>query len=374
MSNNPLKRLEAFGQSIWMDFLSRGSLLSGQLQRWIDEDGVSGVTSNPSIFEKAIVESHDYDDTIEQLRAKGKNPAAIYDALTVEDIQHTADLFRPVYDRTQGADGYVSLEVSPHLANDTEGSTAEARRLWQMVGRPNLMVKIPGTAAGLPAIRQLISEGININVTLLFGLPRYQEVIEAYFSGLESRVSRGQPVDRIASVASFFLSRIDVLVDPMLEKIMHSSDTGKAAIAQKLHGEIAIASAKAAYQIFEKAVQSQRFQKLAAQGAHRQRLLWASTSTKNPAYIDVKYVEPLIGPDTINTVPVETLEAYRDHGDPAPRLTTGVDRANEQIRQLSELGIDIHAITRQLEDEGVAKFNKSYDQLLARLTEKVKTT
>jgi transaldolase len=374
MSNNPLKRLEAFGQSIWMDFLSRGSLHSGQLQRWIDEDGVTGVTSNPSIFEKAIVDSHDYDDTIEQLRTGGKNPAGIYDALTVEDIQHTADLFRPVYDLTKGADGYVSLEVSPHLANDTEGSIAEARRLWKMVGRPNLLVKIPGTAAGLPAIRQLISEGININITLLFGLPRYQEVIEAYFSGLESRVSRGQPVNGIASVASFFLSRIDVLVDPMLEKIMNGSDAEKATIAKKLHGEIAIDSAKAAYQIFEKAVQSQRFQKLEALGAHRQRLLWASTSTKNPAYSDVKYVEPLIGPDTINTVPVETLEAYRDHGDPAPRLTDGVDMANKQLRQLAELGIDINAVTRQLEEEGVAKFNKSYDQLLARLTEKVKTT
>jgi transaldolase len=374
MSKNPLKVLEAFGQSIWMDFLSRGSLTSGQLQRWIDKDGVSGVTSNPSIFEKAIVDSHDYDVAIEQYRAAGSSPAEMYDALTVEDIRHTADLFRPIYDRTQGADGFVSLEVSPHLANDTQGSIAEARRLWQMVGRPNLMVKIPGTAAGLPAIRQLISEGINVNITLLFGLPRYQEVIDAYFSGLESRVSRGQPVNGIASVASFFLSRIDVLVDPLLEKIMQGNDPEKASMAQKLHGEIAIASAKVAYQIFDKAVQSQRFQKLAAHGARKQRLLWASTSTKNPEYSDVKYVEPLIGPDTINTVPVETLEAYRGHGDPASRLADGADVANEHLHQLEPLGIDIHAVTHQLEMEGVEKFNKSYDQLLSRLAEKVKAT
>ncbi len=370
MKANPLKELEAFGQSIWMDFLRRGVLTSGQLQRWIDEDGVSGVTSNPSIFEKAIVDSHDYDAAIEQLRAAGKSPAEIYDALTVADIQQTADHFRPIYERTRGGDGFASLEVSPHLANDSAGSIAEARRLWQAVDRPNLMIKIPGTPAGLPAIRQLISEGINVNITLLFGLPRYREVIEAYFSGLESRAARGLPIGNIASVASFFLSRIDVLVDPMLEKMVNGGQAAKASLARPLQGQIAIASAKIAYQIYLQAVESERFRKLAALGAGRQRLLWASTSTKNPAYSDVKYVEALIGPETINTLPVETLDAYRQHGQPAARLQDEVDQAYLQMQSLPSLGIDIDAVTRQLEVEGVEKFNRSYDQLLERLREK----
>ena len=373
MNQNPLKKLETFGQSIWMDFLRRGALTSGQLKRWIIEDGVSGVTSNPSIFEKAIVESHDYDKDIERLIGSGKNPAEIYDNLTISDIQQTADLFRPVYEHTEGADGFVSLEVSPHLANDTPGSIAEARRLWQTVNRPNLMVKIPGTPAGIPAIRQLIGEGININITLLFGLPRYQEVIEAYFSGLESRVSQGLPIHTIHSVASFFLSRIDVLVDPLLESKLNDSDSMKAQRAQSLHGQAAIASAKLAYQIYEQSVQGQRFQKLSASGAQRQRLLWASTSTKNPAYSDIKYIEPLIGPETINTLPVEALIAYRDHGRPADRLRDGLDRAHIQMQYLADLGIQIDQVTQQLEAEGVQKFIKSYDQLLQRLVEKVKT-
>ena len=371
MNRNPLKNLEVLGQSIWMDFLQRGALTSGQLQRWIVDDGVSGVTSNPSIFEKAIVDSHDYDDAIKQLKAGGKNPAEIYDALTISDIQQTADLFRPVYERTGGGDGFVSLEVSPHLANDTAGSIAEARRLWQTVNRPNLMVKIPGTAAGMPAIRQLISEGINVNITLLFGLPRYQEVIEAYFSGLESRVAQGLPVHTISSVASFFLSRIDVLVDPLLETIMKGSDAVEVPAAQTLHGQVAIASAKIAYQIYEELVQSQRFQKLAGNGARRQRLLWASTSTKNPAYSDTKYIEPLIGAETINTLPVEALNAYRDHGSPADRLRDGLDQSLAHLQNLADLGIQIDIVTRQLEAEGVEKFNKAYDQLLERLSKKV---
>ncbi|HEX9018766.1 MAG TPA: transaldolase [Anaerolineaceae bacterium] len=372
MNQNPLIKLESFGQSVWMDFIRRGVLVSGQMQRWIDEDGLSGVTSNPTIFEKAIIESQDYDADIERLKAKGASPAGIYDALTIDDIQRTTDLFRPVYDRAHGGDGFASLEVSPHLANDAEGSIREARRLWQAVNRPNVMIKIPGTQAGLHAIQELISEGINVNITLLFGLPRYEQVIEAYYAGLERRIAQGLAVDTIASVASFFLSRIDVLVDPQLEKIIIGSDAGKARDAQALHGQIAIASAKAAYQIFEQSIQGQRFQKLASHGARRQRLLWASTSTKNPKYSDVMYIEPLIGDQTINTMPVETLDAYRDHGDPAPRLTEGVDDARAQINQLSGLGIDINQVTHQLEVEGVDKFNHSYDQLLEQLAEKVK--
>jgi transaldolase len=371
MNQNPLKKLETYRQSIWMDFLQRGALTSGQLQRWILEDGVSGVTSNPSIFEKAIVDSHDYDSDIEHLIRLGKNAAEIYDALTIADIQQTADLFHPLYDLTEGADGFVSLEVSPHLANDTAGSIAEARRLWQAVNRSNLLVKIPGTPAGIPAIRHLIGEGINVNITLLFGLPRYQEVINAYFSGLESRVLQGLPINKISSVASFFLSRIDVLVDPLLETIIHGSDAAKTQSAQTLHGQVAIASAKGAYQIFEQSVQSQRFQKLRARGAQQQRLLWASTSTKNPAYSDTKYIEPLIGPETINTLTVEALNAYRDHGSPADRLKDGLDQASIHLKNLADLGIQIDQITHQLEAEGVEKFNRSYDQLLQRLAEKV---
>ncbi len=372
MDQNPLKKLESFGQSIWMDFIRRGVLTSGQLQRWIDEDGVSGVTSNPTIFEKAIVDSHDYDDAIEQFKEAGKSSPQIYEALTIDDIRNTADVFRPIYDQTRGGDGFVSLEVSPHLANDTDGSIAEAKRLWRLVHRPNVLIKIPGTQAGIPAIRALLSEGINVNITLLFGLPRYEEVIDAYLSALESRVSMGLPVDSVASVASFFLSRIDVLVDPMLEKIANGSDAEKASLAQSLHGQIAIASAKSAYQIFERSVQGRRFQALAARGAHKQRLLWASTSTKNPAYSDIKYVEALIGPDTVNTVPVKTLDAYRDHGNPAPRLKDDAEQAAQKLHTLGDLGIDLDAVTHQLEVEGVEKFSKSYDQLLDRLAEKIR--
>lgn len=369
MPENPLRKLEAYGQSIWMDFIRRGTISSGELKKWIDEDGVSGVTSNPSIFEKAIGGSHDYDHAIHSLAVQGVSVDEIYQAVTVEDIQRAADLFRPQYDRLDGKDGFVSIEVSPHLAHDTEGTIAEAQRLWDAVNRPNLMVKVPATRAGIPAIRKLIADGLNINITLLFGLPRYREVIEAYLSGLADRVDRDQSVERIASVASFFLSRIDVLVDPLLEKIIQASGE-KSELAQRLKGQMAIASAKVAYRIFQEQFTSPRFQKLAAHGARPQRLLWASTSTKNPAYSDVKYVEALIGPQTINTITVETLDAYRDHGKPEPHLTEDIDQAQELLDLLPQLGIDLDAVTQQLEDEGVAKFNKSFDQLMQTLQEK----
>ncbi len=370
MIENPLIVLESYGQSIWMDFIRRGVLESGELVRYIAEDGVSGVTSNPSIFEKAITGSHDYDEAIRSLALEEKSAAEIFQALTIDDIQQTADSFRPLYDQLEGKDGFVSLEVSPHLAHDTAGTIAEARQLWFKVNRPNVMIKVPGTREGLPAIQQLISEGINVNITLLFGLPRYREVMEAYLSGLEALEKQGRSLDRVASVASFFLSRIDVLVDPMLEKIQAAGgdEAGKAA---ELKGKSAIASARTAYDMYQKVFKGDRFRKLAEKGARTQRLLWASTSTKNPEYSDVMYVEPLIGPDTINTVPVETLNAYRDHG--KPKKDTLLDDTDISCRireRLAEINIDLDAVTQQLEDEGVEKFNKAFDQLKAALEEK----
>jgi transaldolase/glucose-6-phosphate isomerase len=362
MNNNPLRELESFGQSVWMDLLRRGMLRSGEFERLIAEDGVTGVTSNPAIFEKAIAGSHDYDEAIRILALKGQNEAEIYETLTVDDIRGAADCLRGVFDKTGGRDGFVSLEVSPHLARNTAGTRTEARRLWKTVDRPNLMIKVPGTREGLPAIRALTAEGININITLLFGLPRYGEVIEAYLSGLEDRAAQGQPLERIASVASFFLSRIDVLLDPELERI--AAEGGESGpVAGRLIGRAAIASAKVAYAMYQEAFGAERFRALAEKGAHTQRLLWASTSTKNPAYSDVKYVEPLIGPETINTMPMETIDAYRDHGRPADRLADGLDEARADLAQLKAIGIDIDRITRQLEDEGVDKFNKPFDKL-----------
>jgi transaldolase len=266
----------------------------------------------------------------------------------------------------KGADGYVSLEVNPHLALDTQGTIAEGRRLWAALDRPNVFIKVPATKAGLPAIQQLISDGINVNVTLLFGLPRYREVTEAYISGLEARAAAGQPIDHIASVASFFLSRIDTLVDPELEKLV-AAGGAKAELAKQALGQVAIASAKSAYQMYKEIFGSARFRRLADKGAKSQRLLWASTGTKNPAYSDVKYIEALIGPETVNTVPVETLDAYRDHGDPQSRLESGTDQAQQVMRSLPELGLKIDEITQHLEDDGVEKFNKPFDQLIAAL-------
>jgi transaldolase/glucose-6-phosphate isomerase len=368
MKDNPLLKLNSLGQSIWLDYLRRGMIVSGELQRLIEEDGLSGMTSNPSIFEKAIAGSHDYDDAIRALALEGKSVEETYQILTVEDVQQAADLFRPIYDETEGRDGFVSLEVSPHLAHDTDGTIAEARRLWAALDRPNVFIKVPATQEGVPAIQQLISEGINVNVTLLFGLPRYRKVAEAYIAGLEARAEQGKPIERVASVASFFLSRIDVLVDPMLEKVMQAGGP-KAKIAEAPHGQVAIASAKIAYQMYQEIFDSERFLKLAGQGARTQRLLWASTSTKSPADSDVKYVEALIGPETVNTVPVETLNAYRDHGQPAPRLEEHVPEAYEVLDHLPQVGVDLNKVTQQLEDEGVEKFNKPFDQLMATLEE-----
>jgi transaldolase/glucose-6-phosphate isomerase len=369
MPENPLLKLAGFGQSIWLDYIRRNLLASGELKQLIEEDGLKGVTSNPAIFEKAIGGSHDYDEAIRALALAGKPIEEIYQALTVADVQGAADIFRPLYDRLDGRDGFVSLELNPHLAHDTPGSINEGRRLWKVLNRPNVLIKVPATQEGLPVIKQLISEGINVNVTLLFGLSRYQEVAAAYLAGLEERAARGLPLNRVASVASFFLSRIDVLVDPVLEKIMAAGGP-RAEAAAALRGETAIASAKVAHcKYYENILESKRWRALAEQGARPQRLLWASTSTKNPAYSDVKYVEPLIGPDTINTLPLETLNAYRDHGSPAPRLICPIEleRAEAVLQSLAELGIDLSQLVQQLEDEGVEKFIQPYDELLRTL-------
>jgi transaldolase len=369
MSENPLVVLGSFGQSIWLDYIRRKMIESGELKKFIDEDGLRGVTSNPAIFDKAIAGSDDYDAAIREQAQAGKSVKEIYESLTVADVGAAADVFKPLFDREDGQDGFVSLEVNPHLAHDTEGTIAEARHLWQALNRPNVLIKVPATKEGLPAIKQLISEGINVNVTLLFGLPRYKEVAEAYISGLEARLAQGQPLRRVASVASFFLSRIDVLLDPQLQKLA-AAGGANAPGAEELTGQIAIASAKLAYTIYADLFGSERFKKLTYQGARVQRLLWASTSTKNPAYPDVKYVEPLIGPQTVNTLPLETLEAYKDHGNPAARLTEEVDRYASYLQRLPELGIDINQATQQLEDEGVEKFNKPFDSLMETLKEK----
>jgi transaldolase len=366
MKDNPVRQLGALGQSIWLDYIRRDLITSGELRRLIEEDGLRGMTSNPSIFEKAIAGSQDYDEDVRVMALEGKSVKSIYEALSQRDVQSAADEFGPLYDETQGADGYVSLEVNPHLAHDTEGTVEEARRLWIALDRPNVLIKVPATVEGLPAIQQLISEGINVNVTLLFGIPRYQQVVEAYLVGLEARAAQAEPVKNVASVASFFVSRIDTLVDPLLENLMARG--GEHADSARMgHGQVAIASAKVAHQIYKGVFDSDRYAKLAAKGARTQRLLWASTSTKNPEYSDVKYVEALIGRDTIDTVTVETLDEYRGHGEPKERIEQEVVKARGVLDRLPEMGINIDAVTQQLEDEGVAKFSESFDKLMETL-------
>jgi transaldolase len=369
MGQNPLLKLQTYGQSIWMDFIERRIIRSGKLKKLIEEDGLRGVTSNPKIFEEAIGETGDYDEAIQAWAVKGKEAREIYEALAIEDIQGAADLFRPTYDRLEGGDGFVSLEVNPHLAHDTKGTVAEARRLWASVRRPNIFIKVPATSEGLPAIRQLIGEGINVNVTLLFGLPRYRKVAKAYIAGLKDRSANGKEVRSVASVASFFLSRIDVLVDPLLEKRM-KEESVQSAEAKYLRGNVAIASAKIAYQMYREIFKDGSFRDLASRGAHPQRVLWASTGTKNPEYSDIKYVEPLIGPETVNTMPLKTIDAYRDHGNPAPRLGEGIEESRNVLARLAGLGIEIDQVTQQLEEEGVEKFNQPYDALLKSIEKK----
>jgi transaldolase / glucose-6-phosphate isomerase len=369
---NPLKTLQEYGQSVWLDFVSRDLLKSGGLTKLIAEDGLRGVTSNPSIFEKAIGHGDDYDAQIAALQASGDlDPGALFERLAVTDIQNGADALRPVYHQTQGRDGYISIEVSPYLAMDTGGTIEEARRLWHEVSRENLMVKIPGTKAGLPAIRAMIAEGVNINVTLLFSQQVYADVAEAYISGLEAFAKKGGDPHRVASVASFFVSRIDTLVDDELDKrIAAATDPSEKARLQALKGKVAIANAKLAYQLSKRIYANERWQRLAQQGAQTQRLLWASTGTKNKVYSDVLYVEELIGADTVNTIPPATMDAFRDHGRLRPSLEEDVTSAKAVMDALSPLGISIDAVTAKLVDDGVRLFADAADHLYAAVQKK----
>ncbi|HZR87192.1 MAG TPA: bifunctional transaldolase/phosoglucose isomerase [Bradyrhizobium sp.] len=369
---NPVKELEKHGQAVWLDFLARGFIANGDLKRLIDDDGVKGVTSNPSIFEKAIGSSDEYDAPIGKALHKGdRSVAELFEQVAIEDIQHAADVLRPVYDRLHGKDGYVSLEVSPYLAMDTKGTIAEARKLWKHVHRKNLMIKVPATDQGLPAIEQLISEGISVNITLLFSQQVYLDVAEAYLKGLEKYVASGGDPSHVASVASFFVSRIDTVVDKQLdEKIAKANDPSEKERLAALKGTIAIANAKLAYQDYKRLIASDRWERLAAKGAKPQRLLWASTGTKNKDYSDVLYVEELIGPDTVNTVPPATLEAFRDHGKLRDSLEENVEEARQALAELEKSGISLDDITAELVKDGVKLFADAADKLYGAVAHK----
>jgi transaldolase len=369
---NALQQLEKLGQSVWYDNISRGVIKRGELKAMVDE-GLLGVTSNPTIFDKAISGSDDYDSQIKELVQHNPNIAVndIIQALMVKDIQMAADVLKPVYDRTHGRDGYVSVEVTPNKARDTKATIEEVHELWGKIGRKNLMVKIPATKEGLPAIEQAISEGMNINVTLIFAVQRYREVADAYLKGLERRLQSGKPVDHVASVASVFVSRIDTLVDSMLEKnIAASSDAGARKSREGLYGKAAIANTKMIYQAFKEIFGTKRFAALKEKGASVQRPLWGSTGTKNAAYSDLLYVETLVGLHTVNTVPPQTYKAILDHGKPALSVESDLEGAKKALRDLKEIGIDMDAVTRQLEEDGVASFEKSFDGLYNNLDEK----
>jgi transaldolase len=360
---NRIEQLHRAGQSIWLDYIERGMVQSGELQAKVDA-GLRGVTSNPTIFQQAIAKSSAYADDLTRLAKEHLTPKAIFETLAIADIQAACDVLCTVYADSQGKDGFVSIEVAPDLAYDTEATIAEARRLHKTVDRPNLMVKVPATAAGIPAIRQLIADGININVTLIFALERYAEVKEAYLAGLEDRLAAGKEISHVASVASFFVSRVDTNVDARLERIMQS-DPQRAQAAQRLLGKIAVANAKLAYRQFQQVFASSRWEKLAAAGAQLQRPLWASTSAKNPSYPELLYVDNLIGPHTVNTMPPATLEAFTDHGVVERTVDVGVDAAAAAVRGLGEMGISLAEVTAELEHEGVQKFADSFTDLLA---------
>ena len=347
---NPLLELNSFGQSVWLDFIRRAFVTGGDLEKLIKEDGLAGMTSNPAIFEKAIGGGNEYSAAIRALKAKGLNAMQLYETLAIEDIQSAADLFKPVFEHTDGRDGFVSLEVSPYLAHDTAATVAEARRLWKEVARANLMVKVPGTAEGLPAIEMLIAQDINVNVTLLFSRSVYEQVAEKYIAGLEHRAAEGLDINRVSSVASFFVSRIDSAVDPL--------------VPEPLRGKTAIANAVLAYDSYKRIFSGTRWQNLADKGARPQRLLWASTSTKNPAYRDVMYVEELIGTNTVNTLPPATLESFRDHGKPRASLEEDVAAARATLDAVAK-HVSLDEITAKLTDDGVKLFSDAFDKLLS---------
>jgi transaldolase len=366
-ASNPLLRLGELSQSIWYDYITRDLLVSGELSRLIADDGLRGMTSNPTIFEKAIAGSQLYDNDIRRLSEQGRSAPEIFQALAVADVQAACDAFMPLYQDSNRRDGFVSLEVSPRLAHDSEATVQEVERLWEAVGRPNAMIKIPGTMAGLSAITRSIAAGINVNVTLLFSVQRYREVIDAFLEGLEWRLERDLPLQGVASVASFFVSRVDGKIDPQLDRMDRKLP------GATLRGKIAIANAAAAYALFQQSLVTDQWIRLARAGARPQRPLWASTSTKDPHYPDVYYVEALIAPHTVNTLPPETLQAYRDHGRPVVRIQEAIAAAPAQLSALAALGMNLQAITTELEEEGVAKFAASHAAVLARIEAKAGT-
>src|SRR6266516_51014 len=371
---NPLLQLQKLGQSVWYDNIDRGQLVSGEFKRLLDEDGVLGVTANPTIFEKSISQGHAYDEQISQLISAGKSTNEIYEAVVIQDIRTVADLLRPIYERTDGKDGYVSLEVSPDLAHDTQGTIKEAARFWQMVDRPNLMIKIPATPEGSPAVYESLRNGININITLIFSLDSYRAVTDAYLRALEERNGESHDISKIGSVASFFVSRVDTLVDKLLEdKIKASSDEAEMQHLKSLEGKAAIANARLVYQEFKRIFNTPRFESLKHVGSHVQRPLWASTSTKNPAYRDVLYAEELIGPDTVDTMPLTTIENFRDHGRVRHSIEDNIQKARAELAALEDVGIHYDQVTRQLQEEGVRKFADSFHTLFQGITSKQKT-
>ncbi|MBV9878934.1 MAG: transaldolase [Gemmatirosa sp.] len=367
--SNRLQQLHAAGQSIWLDFIARSMLHDGELERRIRDDALTGMTSNPTIFEKALAEGDAYDAQLAAAEA-GLSPWELFEAVEVEDVRRACDLFMPVYEATEGRDGLVSIEVSPGVANDSQATIDEGLRLWRAVDRPNVMVKVPGTDSGAVAVRELLTAGVNVNVTLLFAVEAHRRVIEAYLDALEARAAAGQPIDRIASVASFFVSRVDSEVDKRIDAATANLNEDRRAHAASLKGKAAIANAKMAYKLFQSLFSGPRWDALAAKGARVQRPLWASTSTKNPAYRDVMYVEQLIGPDTVNTMPPATIDAFRDHGETARTVDADIDAAERVLADLTGLGISMQEVTDKLLAEGITSFQKSFDGLLAGIEKK----
>jgi len=371
---NPLLQLKTLGQSVWYDTVDRAQLDNGLFKRMLDEDGVAGVTSNPTIFQKSISQGNAYDEQITQLVREKKSTSEIYEALAIRDIRTVADLLLPIYEKANRQDGFVSLEVSPDLAHDSEATLEEARRFWKLVDRPNLMIKIPATPEGIPVVRQTLTEGMNINITLIFSIEDYHKVADAYISALEERNAEGKDISHIASVASFFVSRVDTLVDQLLEnKIKASNDSTEQQKLKSLEGKAAIANARLVYQDFKNIFHSPRFETLKHSGAHVQRPLWASTSTKNPAYRDVLYAEELVGPDTVDTMPLETIENFRDHGKVRLSVEDDIQQARDEFAELEKVGIHYDQVTQQLQDEGVQKFADSFHELFKGIESKKQT-
>jgi len=372
MTPNRLHQLHAAGQSIWLDYIDRTMLANGELARRIRDDALTGMTSNPTIFEKALAEGHAYDEQLAAAATEGMTAWELFELVETDDVRTACDIFAGVYESTKGADGYVSIEVSPGVAHHADATVEEGHRLWKTVGRPNVMIKVPGTDEGAKAVQRLIADGINVNVTLLFSVDAHRRVIEAYLQGLEERAAAGQPIDRISSVASFFISRVDTEIDKRIDAMSGPAGGETAQRLAAFKGKVAVANAKLAYQLFRELFSGPRWSALRNQGARLQRPLWASTSTKNPAYRDVMYVEELIGPDTVNTMPLQTIEAFRDHGHVTRTVDTHVDAERRLLAELEEAGISMQEVTSKLLVEGLASFQKSFDSLIAGLEGKVR--